>query len=117
MNVAAHQEKEKNEETRTGKREAGEERIQATDFKEAACCPSAVVQEAARRINGLRKESARGNWDPREGQKLFRPNPNEIGDRSTTLRQLLIGAVTVISSQGDFVTVISLQKKIFFRRK
>ena len=41
MNVAAHQEKEKNE--KTGKRKAGEERRQA-DFKEAACYPSAVVQ-------------------------------------------------------------------------
>ena len=39
------------------------------------------------------KESARGNWDPREGQQPFRPNPNGVGDRTTTLRQLLIGAV------------------------
>ena len=38
MNVAAHQENEK-----TGKRKAGEERRQA-DFKEAACYPSSVVQ-------------------------------------------------------------------------
>ena len=45
MNVAAHQEKEKNE--KTGKRKAEEERAQA-DFKEAACYPSAVVQGAAR---------------------------------------------------------------------
>ena len=34
----------KNEETKTGKRKAGEGRRQATDFKEAVCCPSAVVQ-------------------------------------------------------------------------
>ena len=45
MNFAAHQKK-KNE--KMGKREA-EEKIQATDFKEAACYPSAVVQRAARR--------------------------------------------------------------------
>ena len=63
MNVAAHQEKEKNEKTR--KRKAGEERRQV-DFKEAACYPSAVVQGAARRKNGLYGwGSARGNWDPR----------------------------------------------------
>ena len=68
MNVAAHQNKEKNE--KTGKRKTGEERRPA-DFKEAACCPSAVVQGAARRKNGLCKRSARGNWDPREGQKSF----------------------------------------------
>ena len=46
MNVAAPQDKEKNE--KTGKKKAREERRQA-DFKEAACYPSAVVQGAARR--------------------------------------------------------------------
>ena len=46
MNVTTHQE-EKNEETDTGKRKAGEERRQATAFKKAVCCPSAVVQGAA----------------------------------------------------------------------
>ena len=44
MNVAAHQEKKKNE--KTGKREGGVEKRQA-NFKEAACYPSAVVQGAA----------------------------------------------------------------------
>ena len=47
MNVAAHQEKEKNEERETGKRNAGEGRRQATDFKEAVSCPSLVIQGAA----------------------------------------------------------------------
>ena len=49
MNVTAHQEKEKNEERKTRKRWAGGERKrkQVTDFKEAVCCPSAVVQGAA----------------------------------------------------------------------
>ena len=56
-NIAAHQ-KEKNE--KTGKRKAGVERRQA-NFKEAACYPSAVVQGAARRKNGLCEGSARGN--------------------------------------------------------
>ena len=68
MNVAAHQEKEKNE--KTGKRNAGVKRRQ-TNFKEAACYPSAVVHGAARRKNGLCEGSARGNWDPREGQQPF----------------------------------------------
>ena len=62
MNVAAHQEKEKNE--KTGKRKTGEERRQA-DFEEAACYPSAVVQGTARRKNCLCEGSAWGNWDPR----------------------------------------------------
>ena len=51
MNVTAHQEKEKNEETKKGKRGAGEKkkkkRKQATDFKDAVCCPSAVIQGEA----------------------------------------------------------------------
>ena len=68
MNVAAHQEKEKNE--KTGKRKAEEERRQA-DFKEAACYPSAVVEGAARRKNGLCEGSAWGNWDPQERQQPF----------------------------------------------
>ena len=48
MNVTAHQEK-KNEETKTGKRRAGEERKgkQTTDFEETVCCSNAVVQGAA----------------------------------------------------------------------
>ena len=68
MNVAAHQENEKNE--KTGKRKAGEKRRQA-DFKEAVYYPSAIVQGAARRKNGLCEGSARGNWDPRKSQQPF----------------------------------------------
>ena len=51
MNVTAHQENEKNEEMKTGKRKVGEGRRQATDFKKAVRCPSAVVQRAARQKN------------------------------------------------------------------
>ena len=68
MNVAAHQEKQMNE--KTVKRKAGVKRREA-NFKEAACYPSAVVQGAAPRKNGLCEGSARGNWDPREGQQPF----------------------------------------------
>ena len=68
MNVATHQETEKNE--KMGKRKEGVKRRQS-DFKEAACYPSAVVQGAARRKNGLCEGSARGNWDPREDQQPF----------------------------------------------
>ena len=47
MNVTAHQEE--NEETKKGKRGAGEKkkRKQVTNFKEAVCCFSVVVQGAA----------------------------------------------------------------------
>ena len=68
MNVAAHQEKEKNE--KTGKRKAGVKRRQA-NFKETVRYPSAVVQGAARQKNGLCEGSARGNWDPRKVQQPF----------------------------------------------
>ena len=68
MNVATYQEKEKNE--KTVKRKAGVKRRQA-NFKEAACYSSAVVQGAARRKSGLCEGSARGNWDPQEGQQPF----------------------------------------------
>ena len=91
MNVVAQQDLEKNEETKKGKSEAGERRRQATDFREAVCCPSAVVRRAAQRKNGLCEGSARGNWDPREDQKPFQPK--RVGDRTTSLRRLLIGAV------------------------
>ena len=52
------------------RKQAGEERRQA-NFKEAACCPFAVVQGAARRKNRLCEGSARGNWDPRKSQQSF----------------------------------------------
>ena len=58
MNVTAHQEKEKNEETKTGKKKAREERKQAIDFKKAVCCPSAIVQGAARQHTAFLKSIA-----------------------------------------------------------
>ena len=80
-------------------RKAGEGRRQATEFQEAAYCPFSVVQGAARRKNGLCERSARGDWDPREGEQLFRPNPNGAADRNTTLRWLLIGIEVVFCRQ------------------
>ena len=94
MNVATHQEKEKNE--KTGKRKAGEEKKRA-NFKEAACYPSAVVQGAAQRKNGLCEGSAWGNWDLLKGQQPFGPNPDGVWDRTTTLRRQLIRAVQFCS--------------------
>ena len=70
MNVTAHQEKEENEAMKKGKRGAGEKkkRKQGTYFKDAVCCLTAVVQgQHSKTIKG----SARGNWDPREGQQPF----------------------------------------------
>ena len=105
MNVATHHEKEKNE--KTGKRKAGVKRRQPI-FKEAACYPSAVVQGAARRKNGLFEGSAQGNWDHREGQQPFRPNRNGVGDRTTTLRRLLIGTVQFCSL---YIYILHIRQK------
>ena len=60
---------------------------------------SAVVQGAALQQDGLCEQSACGNWDPWEGQQQFRPNLNGVGDRTTILRQLLIGAVIACRKQ------------------
>ena len=46
MNATAHQEKEKNEEDGQEKSRRRKNK-QATDFEEAVCCPSAVIQGAA----------------------------------------------------------------------
>ena len=53
---------------------------------------AALLQSFRGQHSKKMKESARGNWDPREGQQSFRPNPNRVGDCTTTLRRLLIGA-------------------------
>ena len=96
MNVAGHQEKENNEEE-TDKRKAAEEKRQATDFKEAAFCPSAVVQGqhgekmvCVRGVPGVTGTLGKTN-------SHFEPNANVVGDRTTTLRRLLIGAVQFCS--------------------
>ena len=69
MNVTAHQEKE-NEETKTCKTRTGEKkkRKQATDFEEAVCFLSVVIQgQHSKKMKG----SAQSNWDPWEGQHPF----------------------------------------------
>ena len=45
MNIATHQ---KDENEKTGKKETGEEKSQATDFKEVECLSSGIVHMAAR---------------------------------------------------------------------
>ena len=86
MKAAAHQEKEKNK--KAGKRKAEEEIKQRTDFKQAACCPSAVVQGAAMvcvrgvpGITGLSGKPTAILTQPKRGRTHI-----------TTLRWRLIGA-------------------------
>ena len=52
------------------------------------------------------KGSARGKRDPREGQQPFRPNSNGVGERTTTLRRLLIGA------GDDLISIIRLMQLV-----
>ena len=60
---------EKNKETMTGIKKVGKGRRQMADFREAVCCPSAVLQgqHGKKWFEG----SVWGNWDPWEGQQPF----------------------------------------------
>ena len=87
MNVTAPQEMEKNEETKKDRREKDK---RGDRFLKKLC--AALLRSFRGQHSEKMKGSARGNWDPREGQQPFRPNPNGVGDRTTTLGRLLIGA-------------------------
>ena len=65
MNIAAHQEKEKNEEKKMGKRKTGNR------FYRNYVLPFRSHSEGSTSKKGLCKGSAQGNWDPREGQQPF----------------------------------------------
>ena len=83
MNVTAHRKKKKNGETKTGRKG----RRQATDFKEAVCCPSAG-RSGEKHSKKMVQGGAPGvTWTLGKGQKPFRPNPNGVGDRTSTLRR------------------------------
>ena len=115
MNVGAHQKKEKNEEAKTGKRKAGEKKRPTTDFNEAVCCSSAVVQGAARRKNGLCEGNVQSNWNPLELKQPFQLNPNWVRDCTNTLGQLLIGAGSVwlgLISRKAFLKRIELSENV-----
>ena len=81
MNVAAHQEKKKNE--KTSKRKTGKERRQA-NFKEAACYFSAPVQRAAQQKNGLCEKSAGVTGTLGKANSHFDPTQTGLG--TATLR-------------------------------
>ena len=91
MNVTAHQEKEENEDTKKGKKKRGNRQ----PILKKLC--AALLQSFREQHSEKMKGSARGNWDPREGQQPFRPSPNGVGDHITTLRRLLIGAGRSVS--------------------
>ena len=90
MNVAARQGKEKNE--KTGKSKAGEERKQSTDFREAACCPYAVLQRAARQKTVCMREVPGVTGTIEKANSHFYPTQSVVEKHTTTLRRLFIGA-------------------------
>ena len=51
---------------------------------------AALLQSIRGQHSKEMKGNACGNWDPREGQLPFRPNPNEVKDCTTMLMELLI---------------------------
>ena len=61
--------------------------------------------------NGFCEGSAWGNWDSREGQQPFQTNPNGVGDCTTTLRRLLIGAVQFCSLYMYILYILHYPKR------
>ena len=91
-NVASHQKK-KND--KTGKRERQEKkRENIRPPSERPRLPFSRSESSTTK-NGLYESSAWGDEDPQKGPQPFRPNPNGVGDRTTTLRWLLIGAAPI----------------------
>ena len=93
MNVTAHQEK--NERRLRKSQEKRDDKRPILKRLCAALLQSLRGQYAKKLV--CVGGNARGNWNPREGQQPFRPNPNGVADRTTTLKRLLIGAVQFCS--------------------
>ena len=66
-----------------GKRKAGEKKGENKRPILKKLCAALLRWFRGQHIEKI-KGSARGNWDPRECQQPFRPNPNGAGDRTTT---------------------------------
>ena len=66
-------------------------------FQSGSVLPLCSRSEGSTEKKWLCEGSARGNYDPREGQQRFPSNPSGFGDRTTTLRRLLIDAVRIAS--------------------
>ena len=73
---------------REGQEKSKRENRQSIMKKLFAALLRSFREQHSEKITG----SARGNWDPWKGQQPFRPNPNGVGYRNTTLRPMLIGA-------------------------
>ena len=90
MNVTAHQERRMRRQRRAREGQTKRKREKKRPILKKLC--AALLQSFRGQHSKKIKWSARGNWEPREGQQPFRPNPNGVGDSTTMLRGLLIGA-------------------------
>ena len=70
----------------------GQEKRKSENRRTISKMLCAALLRSFRGQHSEKKESAQGNCDPPEGQQPFRPNQNGVGDRTTTLRRLLISA-------------------------
>ena len=87
---------------RRGRKRQGKGKDRRPILKKLPAALLRSFRRATRQKNGLCEESARVNWNPKEGQQPFRPNSNGVGDCTTTWRRLLIGAVKALSPRGAF---------------
>ena len=86
----------KNEEMKMDKRRAGEVRRQVTDFKEAVCCPSAVVQGAEQ---GKNEKKCPGQLGPSGRPTGISNQPKRGRGSHHHVDALLIGAE--VCCRGD----------------
>ena len=107
MNVTAHQEKKKKNETKTGKRRIGKKKNRRPILKKL--CATILRSCRGKHIEKV-KGIAQGNWDPLKGQQLFRPNSNGVGGRTNTFRRLLIGADEHISCYALTLALVMTAK-------
>ena len=76
MNVTAHQEKKKNEETKTGKRKAEKEKNMRPILKKLC---AALLRSFRGQHSEKIKGSARDIWDPRKANSHFDPTQTGLG--------------------------------------
>ena len=79
-------------------REGQEKREDRRPILKKLC--AALLRWFKRQHGEKMKESDWVNWDPWEDQQSFRPNPNGVGDHTTTMRRLLIGAGYRVSASS-----------------
>ena len=66
--------------------------------------------------NGLYDGKAQDNRRPRESQQLFRPNPSGVGERTTTLRRLLmVEAIFQLAHLNKLLYRVEMMTLVYLR--